>query len=233
MKPKLISFKLCPFVQRSVIALLYKQVEYDIDYIDLADPPAWFVKLSPLKKVPLLLIGDQVIFESAVIDEYIDEAYPRRLHPADLVQRAQNRSWIEFGNTCMGSAFDLSVKREQAEFDAARAQLAERFDQLETAISGTPYFNGADFSLVDVSYAPLFQRLAYLDELSPGILDANRHPKIDAWQRQLLQLDAVQRSTVPEIKTLYLNMLHKRQGYIARFLDPQAHGEAPSEQSVY
>ena len=49
MKPKLISFKLCPFVQRAAIALRYKAIEYDIDYVDLANPPEWFLKLTPLK----------------------------------------------------------------------------------------------------------------------------------------------------------------------------------------
>ena len=232
MKPKLISFKLCPFVQRAVIALLYKQIEYDIDYIDLADPPEWFLRLSPLKKVPLLLVGDAVIFESAVIIEYIDEAYPPRLHPGDLVRRAQNRAWMEFGNTCMWRALDLSVKQQQVEFDAVRDKLADCFDQLEAEVE-TPFFNGADFSLVDVSFAPLFQRLGYLDELSPGVLDAKRHPKIDSWKQNLLALDAVRGSTVPEIRTLYFDMLHKRQGYIARFLDPQTYGEPPPAKSLY
>ena len=231
MKPKLISFKLCPFVQRAVIALLLKQVDHEIEYIDLADPPDWFLRLSPLKKVPLLQVGDEVIFESAVIVEYIDEAHPPRLHPANLVKRAQNRAWIEFGNTCMWGAFDLSVKQEKSDFEAARGDLLRRFDQLEAELAG-PFFNGAELSLVDVSYAPLLQRLSFLAELNPGILDAARHPKIDAWRQKLLALDAVGQSTVADIEELYHAMLHKRQGYIARFLDPEKY-PATDSNSVY
>ncbi len=232
MKPKLVSFKLCPFVQRAVIALEYKNVDYDITYIDLADPPAWFIELSPLHRVPILLVDDHVIFESTVINEYIDEAYANRLHPDDLILRAHDRSWIEFGNACMWHLLDLSVKQTEADFDATRGELEEKFDHLETAIVGEPFFNGEKFSLVDASYAPLFQRLAYLDELRPGLLDRARHPRILAWAEQLATLDAVRRSTVPEIKSLYLKMLAKRQGFIAGFLD-SAEYPAPAGKSVY
>jgi glutathione S-transferase len=232
MKPRLISFKLCPFVQRAVIALEYKGVDYDITYIDLADPPEWFRQLSPLHRVPILLVGDHVIFESTVINEYIDEAYPERLHPPDLILRAHDRSWIEYGNACMWLLLDLSVRQSEAEFDSTLGELGEKFDHLETAIVGDPYFNGAGFSLVDASYAPLFQRLRYLDELRPGILDRQRHPRINAWADQLAQLEAVRRSTVPEIKSLYLKMLAKRQGFISTFLDSEKY-PAPAEKSVY
>ena len=75
MSLKLVSYKACPFVQRVAITLQYKGVDYDIEYIDLGTPPDWFLAISPLKKVPILIVGDTVIFESAVINEYIDEAY--------------------------------------------------------------------------------------------------------------------------------------------------------------
>lgn len=232
MKPRLISFKLCPFVQRAAIALEYKAVEYEITYIDLADPPQWFLDLSPLHKVPLLLVEDNVIFESTVINEYIDEAYPDRLHPDNLILRAQNRSWIEFGNACMWSLLDLSVKQSETEFNGVVDELKEKFDHLEAEVTGTPFFNGNDFSLVDADYAPLLQRLGYLDELRPGILDRVRHPKINAWGDHLMTLDAVRRSTVAEIKELYFAMLAKRQGYISGFLDRTKYAR-PAEKSVY
>ncbi len=219
MKPKLISFKLCPFVQRATIVLEHKMVEHDIEYIDLANPPAWFIELSPLKKVPVLLVGENVIFESMVINEYLDEAYPTRLHPQDIILRAKNRSWIEFGSECMWDAFHLSVKETEREFNEVRDGLLSKFDQLEKVVIAAPFFNGAAFSLVDAGYAPLLQRLDYLDKLRPGIFDVSRHPKINTWKNNLLQLDAVMKSCVPEINELYHAHLWKRQGYVSRFLD--------------
>ncbi len=70
--------------------------------MDLSEPPEWFLNLSPIKKVPLLVVnGGNVIYESAVINELIDELTPTRLHPVDPIQRARNRSWIEFGSNCL------------------------------------------------------------------------------------------------------------------------------------
>ncbi len=232
MRPRLISFKLCPFVQRVAIALECKQVGYDIDYVDLADPPQWFLALSPLRKVPLLQLGDEVLFESAAIVEYVDEAYPPRLHPDDLVLRAHNRAWIEFGNQCMWDVLQLTTKESEREFEEVVDGLMRSFDVLEPAIGAGPFFNGEAFALVDASYASFLQRLHFLDRLRPGILDARRHPRIAAWKQGLLGLAALRRSHVPELESLYHDLIWKRQGYIARFVDA-SNRERPAVKSRY
>ena len=95
---KLISHKLCPYVQRAVIALTEKGVGFERIDIDLANKPDWFVAISPLGKTPVLQVGDKAIFESAVILEYLEETQPKPLHPADALMRAEHRAWIEFGS---------------------------------------------------------------------------------------------------------------------------------------
>src|SRR5918992_3647184 len=86
-KLTLISHKLCPYVQRAVIALNEKGVPFERIDIDLANKPDWFLKLSPLGKVPVLVVEqdgrEQVLFESAVIAEYLDETLAPRLHPTN------------------------------------------------------------------------------------------------------------------------------------------------------
>lgn len=222
--PKLISFKLCPFVQRALIVLKHKAITHEIVYIDLAAPAEWFIKISPLKKVPLLLVGDEVIFESTVINEYLDEAYPKKMHPEDLLVRAKNRAWIEFSNVCMLDAFYLSVRETEREFNEIQTGLLTKFDQLEKAL-GQPFFNGKLLSLVDVSFAPLLQRLKYIDALKPGIFDCERHPKINGWKDALLELEVVRDSCVPEIEALYYEQLWKRQGFVSRFLDREKYDQ--------
>lgn len=219
MQPRLVSFKLCPFVQRVAIALNQKSIAYEIEYIELSNPPNWFLELSPFKKVPLLQVGNQALLDSTAINEYLEDAYPNKLHPSNLVLRATNRSWIEHSNQCTWSAFHLSVKETEKEFIEIRDNLFEQFDKLEPSIKGRPFFNGADFSLVDASYAPLLQRLDFLNEIKPGVLDKLRHPKIVAWKDALMQHTAVIHSCVPELKALYNELLWKRQGYISSFLD--------------
>ncbi len=74
---ELISNPLCPYTQRAAIQLTEKGVAYERVYIDLANKPEWFLKVSPLAKVPLLRVGDVAIFETAVICEYIEMFYNR------------------------------------------------------------------------------------------------------------------------------------------------------------
>jgi glutathione S-transferase len=100
---KLVSHPLCPYVQRAVITLHEKQIPHEREYVDLAQKPDWFLALSPLGKVPLLLVGDAVLFESAVICEYLDEVTPGSLHPVDPLLKARHRAWIESGSSILNA----------------------------------------------------------------------------------------------------------------------------------
>jgi len=101
---ELVSFKICPFVQRARITLLHKRVPHTVTNIELKEPPTWFPAISPLGKVPLLRVdGGTVLFESAVINEFIDETTTPPLHPADPLARAQNRAWIAYASELQGS----------------------------------------------------------------------------------------------------------------------------------
>src|SRR3989337_1446247 len=98
---RLISHKLCPYVQRAVIVATEKGIEFERVDIDLADKPDWFLAISPTGKVPLLEVTEtdgskHVLFESAVIAEYLDEiGGGERLLPADPLLRARERAWVE------------------------------------------------------------------------------------------------------------------------------------------
>ena len=232
MRLKLVSFKACPFVQRVAITLQYKGIDYDIEYIDLANPPEWFIAISPLKKVPLLIVDGAVIFESAVINEYIDEVYPPTLHPDDLLMKAINRSWIEFCNNISLYTFQLTIKEKKNDFEDTLKALLSDFDLVEDYINATPFFNGEQFSLVDSSYAPVFQRLEFLAQIYKPIIVLERHPKLTQWKDNLLSLKAVKRSTVAEIQNLYYQLLWTRQGYISQFLSEKEYGKR-STKSLY
>src|ERR1700752_3164729 len=111
---KLISHKLCPYVQRAVIALTEKGVPFERIDIDLANKPDWFLKLSPLGKTPVLVVGDKAIFESAVILEYLEETQARPLHPADALDRAENRGWIEVGSPVLTDIAGFCAAKDEA-----------------------------------------------------------------------------------------------------------------------
>lgn len=218
MKPELISFKLCPFVQKATLTLLAKDIDYDIDYIDLQNPPEWFIQISPLGKVPVLKVGDQILFESSVIIEYLDEVYAESLHPSDPLLKAQNRSWMEFGNECLMNGYNLIMAIDETGFNEQREVMSNKLLQLENQLADTPYFNGDQLSLVDYSFTPFFQRQAYLDEFIPALINEQQHPKLSRWANRLLALDIVAKSTVPDIKQLYIGMMKNSGGYLSSLM---------------
>ena len=129
----LISHKLCPYVQRAVIALAEKSTGFERIDIDLANKPDWFLAISPLGKTPVLQVGDVPIFESAVILEYLEETQPKPLHPVDPLTRAEHRAWVEFGSTVLNDIAGFYAAAGDATFKAKAAQLEQRFARLESA----------------------------------------------------------------------------------------------------
>lgn len=192
---KLISHKLCPYVQRAVIALNEKGVPFERIDIDLANKPGWFLKLSPLGKVPVLVVttdkGEVALFESNVICEYIEETQGgATLHPADALKRAEHRAWMEFGSAILGDLWGLETTTDPATFESKRQALAAKFARIEAALNAGPFFAGAAFSLVDAVFAPVFRYFDVFDELAElGIF--RDLPKVRAWRAELAKCPSV------------------------------------------
>ena len=218
MELKLVSFNLCPFVQRSVITLLEKGMDYDITYLtrdELENPPEWFTEISPLRKVPVLRVDGVSLFESAVICEYIDEIQPPSLHPSDPLTRALNRAWIKFGEDVLMNQFKYVTAKDEVAFKENQQALNHAFQQLEDILGDGPFFNGKDFCLVDEAFAPVFMRLAIVEEKHRfGFFDDK--PKLAKWAEACLVRDSVKNSVIPDLKEKYLMFIDKMGGYIGK-----------------
>src|SRR5258708_26787146 len=191
MTPKLtlISHKLCPYVQRAVIALTEKGVPFERIDIDLANKPDWFLKISPLGKVPVLRVGtgdgEAVLFESNVICEYIEDTQGgAKLHPQDPLQRAHHRAWMEFGSTILSDLWGLETTGDSAIFESKRVAVAAKFARVEAALGAGPFFAGENFSLVDAVFAPIFRYFDVFDTLIDLSIFADT-PKVPAWRAEL------------------------------------------------
>ncbi|KEQ17824.1 glutathione S-transferase family protein [Endozoicomonas numazuensis] len=204
---ELISFKLCPFVQRSVITLLEKNIPFDITYIDLDDKPDWFLTISPTGKVPLLRIDpNQILFESAVINEYLDEITPPSLHPIDPFEKAQHRAWIEVGSNLLMTSYRFTVASDQEKQDHQRVLLINLLRKLEAELTGKVFFDGKRFTLVDAAIAPVFRWIEILDRrLATGLL--NEAPGLSPWSSNLLNRPSVKNSVVSDFEALYISRL--------------------------
>lgn len=215
MKLKLVSFKICPYVQRALIALKEKKADFEITYIDLTNPPSWFLEISPFGKVPVLLVDGKALFESAVILEYLDEIFPPSLHPADPFQKAQNRAWIEFGSNINMEHYGMLIAKDQSAYEEKYKALRRDLLQLERQVVG-PYFNGPQFELVDAAYGPALMRLDLCEQFHDFDLEKDC-PKIQLWQKTVLGRETVQNSVVPDFPQLFANAISEADGYAAKW----------------
>jgi len=182
-KPILVSHALCPYVQRAAIVAIEKNLEFERVVVDLANKPNWFVERSPTGKVPLLIVGRTTLFESAAIAEYLNDVSGGDMLPAEPVERARHRAWIEYASGTLAEIGSLYSAPDADAFEEKRRSLVQRFRRLTTEIKG-PWFGGETFGLVDAAFAPVFR---YLDvfEREAEIYLLTDLPTVAKWRAML------------------------------------------------
>ncbi|MGZ3686402.1 MAG: glutathione S-transferase family protein [Bdellovibrionota bacterium] len=208
---ELISFPLCPFVQRTAITLLHKNIPFRTTAIDLASPPDWFRAISPLGKVPLLRVSEPgkeavILFESAVINEYLDEITPPSLQAKDPLQKARERAWIEASSELIMKMYQGLTTHDPIGSQKSFQGMWEILNRLENAISGEKNFRGQEFSLVDAAFAPFFLRLFAVKSLR--VYERwNSLPKTKRWAESLIALPEVRKSVPADFASQYAKSL--------------------------
>ncbi len=220
-KLTLISHELCPFVQRAAIALIEKGVAFERINVDLANKPDWFLKISPLGKVPLLQVGDAVIFESAVILEYLEETQGKPLHPTDPLRRAEHRAWIEFGSTILNDIWAFYTADDEAAMQAKVRALTDKFVRLEQRLGDGPYFDGARFSLVDAVFGPAFRYFDTFDRIGDFGMLSNK-PKIAAWRQVLAARPSIARAVSTDFQDRLWAFLGRQKSRLAALMVKEA-----------
>lgn len=205
----LVSHALCPYVQRAAIVLAEKGVPFERRDVDLARKPDWFLRVSPLGKTPVLLVGEEAIFESAVICEYLDDTTLPRLHPANALERARHRSWMEFSSSVLNLIGAFYSAPDEQTLNARAADIRERFQRLEAALPSGPFFAGASFSIVDAVFGPVFRYFDVFDTIADfGFWDDL--PKVQRWREALASRPSIQQAVRPQYPALLLDFLVKR-----------------------
>ncbi len=186
----------CPFAQRTRMVLLEKQIDFSLTEIDLDAKPAWFLEISPYAKVPVIRHGDAVVWESAVINEYLEEIFPEpALLPRDPVQRAQARVWIDFANTRMvPHVYKMMLRQDSEGQDLHRRRLTEAVLAMEQGLrdlSSGPFWFGAQPGLVDFTFFPHVQRFVALEHYRGFKIPANCE-RLVTWRATMFALPSVQ-----------------------------------------
>jgi RNA polymerase-associated protein len=151
----------CPFSQRCRFVLFEKGMDFEIRDVDLFNKPEDINVMNPYGQVPILVERDLVLYESNIINEYIDERFPHpQLMPADPVMRARTRLFLfNFERELFVHVQALENSNNQKLIEKARSTIRDRLTQLAPIMLKNKYMLGDDFSMLDVALAPLLWRL--------------------------------------------------------------------------
>ena len=129
----------------------------------------------------LVVDNETVLFESAVIAEYINERGAGELLATDSLQRARQRAWIEFASATLDNIGALYSASASKSFERVAGQLDAKWQQLEDALPADGYFAGAEFTLVDAAFAPVFRYIDLFEQLVERDFELPQDGEI--WQR--------------------------------------------------
>jgi glutathione S-transferase len=207
----LVSARICPFVQRTAIVLEEKKLSYDVRFVDLHDKPDWFLSLSPLGKVPVLKMDGLVLFESAVINEYLNERYenPPMLSP-DPERRARERASIEFFGQLTGDSYRMMVGTSEDVVMAAAEKARQKLQWIQ-ANWGILIWGGTDgLNLVEAAAAPVFQRLQWMETIYPKLRLFEGCEDVLKWRERILSTESVKASIDNKTHSYFLAYLKGR-----------------------
>ncbi|KAM4702497.1 glutathione S-transferase omega-1-like [Rhinophrynus dorsalis] len=198
---RLYSMRFCPFAQRARLVLAAKGIKHEVININLKNKPDWFFGKSPYGLVPSLeTCKSQVIYESPIVCDYLDEAYPgKKLTPEDPFKKAQEKMWLEGFSKVTGLLFKfLAAKKNNEDTSGLKAEILEKLVKFNEVLAkqNTPFFGGDSVSMVDYMIWPWFERFI--------IFDVNEHlsktPNLNQWYQTMLQDPAVKATfTDPDI----------------------------------
>ncbi|MBW4444950.1 MAG: glutathione S-transferase family protein [Plectolyngbya sp. WJT66-NPBG17] len=185
------------FSQRTRVVLLEKNIDFTPIEIDLSEKPADFFQVSRYGKVPAIKHGDIEIYESAIINEYLEEVFPEPpLLSSDPGEKAIARIWIDYANTRFVPAFNKLLRGKDAqEQEQGRREFLEALLYVEQEglgkSGGDAYWLGESLSLVDISFYPWFERLPLLAYFRKFELPAET-PRLQQWWDRLRERPSIQ-----------------------------------------
>ena len=156
----------CPFSQRCRLVLFEKGMDFEIRDVDLFNKPEDISVMNPYGQVPILVERDLILYESNIINEYIDERFPHpQLMPPDRVARARARLFLfNFEKELFVHVAALENEKGKAAekvHEKARLAIRDRLTQLAPIFVKNKYMLGDEFSMLDVAIAPLLWRLEH------------------------------------------------------------------------
>ncbi|OGA05953.1 MAG: glutathione S-transferase [Betaproteobacteria bacterium RIFCSPHIGHO2_12_FULL_69_13] len=150
----------CPFSHRCRFVLYEKGMDFQVIDVDMYNKPEDIAVMNPYNRLPVLVERDLILYESNIINEYIDERFPHpQLMPADPVMRARARLMLFNMEVELFSQIDSLESGKEKQVERSRAHVTDRLIELAPMLTKSKYWMGDDFSMLDVAIAPLLWRL--------------------------------------------------------------------------
>ncbi|MEM9092138.1 MAG: glutathione S-transferase family protein [Cyanobacteria bacterium P01_F01_bin.53] len=201
---RIVSFKICPFVQRVTAALEAKEVPYNVEYINLKDKPQWFLDISPTGQVPVLVTeSGTALFESDAIIEYIDELNGPLETDLSAEQKALDRAWSYQASKHYLTQCSAMRSGDKATLLERSAKLGKLFAKAENQLSDGRYFKGNALSKVDIAWLPLLHRAAIIEKQACFDFLEN-YPKVKQWQSELLKTGLAKKSVADDFTEAFV-----------------------------
>ncbi len=158
----------CLFSHRCRFVLYEKGMDFEINDIDLLDKPKEITSMNPYGEVPVLVERELTLYESNIINEFIDERFPHpQLMPTDPALRAKARLLLfNFEREIFLHVDNLENGSEEIQ-QSTRALVKDKLTQLTPIIAKSKFMLGDEFSMIDAALAPLLWRLDYYQILLP------------------------------------------------------------------
>lgn len=203
---KLISFKICPFVQRVTATLEAKNIPYDIEYISLKDKPQWFLDISPSGQVPVLVTeSGTALFESDAIVEYIQDEYGPLNLEVTSEQKALDRAWSYLATKNYLPQCSAMSSKDKITFTERSTKLRRVFEKAEVQLNTEKrFFRAEQLTNVDLAWLPLLHRAAIIKKYTCYDFLAGL-PKTQKWQSVLLDLDLIDKTVSDDFEQLFTN----------------------------
>jgi len=177
-QPKLFSYRRCPYAIRVRMALHEKGIEFQVVEEDLKNKSAELLSLHPESRVPLFIHDDLAIYESSVITEYVNEAFPgTNLMPSSPQARAKVRLWTVWCNHILKPEIDrLKYEKNEDVIAKSNHDVLKHLQKLEDALSESDYLVENSFSLADIHLFPFIRQIT---RIKPDILTS--FSKSNSW----------------------------------------------------
>ena len=213
---KIISSKICPFVQQVAALLEAKNIEYTIQHIEPGEMPQWFLEISPKGQVPILITDNNIpLFDSEAIIEYLEDAYPNLQPNSSPEQRAIQRAWSYQASRNYLTQCSAQRSPDRESLIKGTQNLHYVFDQIEQQLTNTTYFEGDTLGISDIAWLVLLHR-AHIIEERTGYDFIGERPKLKKWQQNLLATGLAEKSVPTDFEEVFSDFYLSDKSFLGR-----------------